>query len=421
MPTWRALHDRIRRRIHGLAQGQEPGRARVPSGREGSGRVARARPRQAPRVSRSEDPRAHRRAGARDHVPRALGGRQGRDPGQPRLPHPDEQRHRPVQGRPALPPVRQPRHPQVPRLRADLQELADDAAHGRRQGRLGLRPQGQERQRSHALLPELHDRAVPPHRPGHRRARRRHRRGRPRDRLHVRPVQEAAQRVHRRAHRQGPQLGRLAHPSRGDRLRRGLLRRGDAHDARRDRSRARRASSPAPATWRSTRSRRSLELGGKVRHAVRLQRLHLRRGRHRRGEARRSSWSSRTSKRGRIKEYAEKYPERGLHAVDQARTTTRCGITRPTCAFPCATQNEINGKDAANLVKNGVLRGRRRRQHADRRPRASNVFLDEEHPLRSRQGRQCRRRGHLGPRDVAEQHAPLLDARGSRRRVCTTS
>ena len=83
-----------------------------------------------------------------------VGRRQGRGPGQPRLPHRDEQRHRPLQGRPALPPDRLPRPPQVPRLRAGLQELAHHAAHGRRQGRLGLRPQGQERQRGHALLPD---------------------------------------------------------------------------------------------------------------------------------------------------------------------------------------------------------------------------------------------------------------------------
>ncbi len=89
---------------------------------------------------------------------------QGRGPGQPRLPHRDEQRHRPLQGRPALPPLGQPRHPQVPGLRAGLQELAHHAADGRRQGRLGLRSQGQERQRGDALLPELHERAVPPHR-----------------------------------------------------------------------------------------------------------------------------------------------------------------------------------------------------------------------------------------------------------------
>ena len=50
-------------------------------------------------------------------------------------------------------------------------------------GGVGLRSEGQERQRSDALLPELHERAVPAHRRGHRRAGRRHRRGRPRDRL----------------------------------------------------------------------------------------------------------------------------------------------------------------------------------------------------------------------------------------------
>jgi hypothetical protein len=68
----------------------------------------------------------------------------------------------------------------------------------------------------------------------HRRAGGRHRRRRPRDRLHVRPVQAPAQRVHRRADRQGPQLGRLADPSRGHRLRLRLLRRGDAQDPRRN-------------------------------------------------------------------------------------------------------------------------------------------------------------------------------------------
>ncbi len=54
-----------------------------------------------------------------------------------------------------------------------------------------LRSQGQERQRGHALLPGVHERAVPAHRPEHRRARRRHRRRRPGDRLPVRAVQAA--------------------------------------------------------------------------------------------------------------------------------------------------------------------------------------------------------------------------------------
>ena len=66
-------------------------------------------------------------------------------------------------------------------------------------GRLGFRPQGQERRRGNAVLPVLHERTVSPHRSRHGRARRRHRRRRPRDRLPVRPVQEAGQPVLRRA------------------------------------------------------------------------------------------------------------------------------------------------------------------------------------------------------------------------------
>ena len=119
---------------------------------------------QVPRVPRAQDHRADRRAGAPDHLPRALAGRQGRGADQPRLPRPVQQRARPLQGRPALPPLGLPRHHQVPRLRADLQERPDRPAHRRRQGRLRLRPQGQVGRRGHALLPELHDRAVPPHR-----------------------------------------------------------------------------------------------------------------------------------------------------------------------------------------------------------------------------------------------------------------
>ena len=54
-------------------------------------------------------------------------------------------------------------------------------------------PEGQERCGSDAVLPELHDRAVPAHRAGHGRSRRRHRRGRTRDRVPVRAIQAAAE------------------------------------------------------------------------------------------------------------------------------------------------------------------------------------------------------------------------------------
>jgi glutamate dehydrogenase (NADP+) len=57
---------------------------------------------------------------------------------------------------------------------------------------------------------------------------------------------------------------------------------------------------------------------------------------------------------GRVKEYAEKYPEAVYTPVDPARDYNPLWDHKADCAFPCATQNEINGKDAANLVKNGV-------------------------------------------------------------------
>ena len=119
-------------------------------------------------------------------------------------------------------------------------------------------PKGRSRRRGHALLPVLHDRAVPPHRRVHRRAGRRHRRRRPRDRLPVRPVQADHQPLRvRRADRQGPRLGRLAGAHGGDRLRH---RRSSSTRCSRPRRRPSTASgswSPARATSRSTRSRRS--------------------------------------------------------------------------------------------------------------------------------------------------------------------
>jgi glutamate dehydrogenase (NADP+) len=58
--------------------------------------------------------------------------------------------------------------------------------------------------------------------------------------------------------------------------------------------------------------------------------------------------------RGRIKEYAEKYPEAVYTAIDPALGYNPLWNHKADCAFPCATQNEINAKDAANLIANGV-------------------------------------------------------------------
>ncbi len=59
-------------------------------------------------------------------------------------------------------------------------------------------------------------------------------------------------------------------------------------------------------------------------------------------------------RRGRIKEYADKYPEAVYTPVDVLSDHNPLWDHKADCAFPCATQNEINQKDAENLVKNGV-------------------------------------------------------------------
>ncbi|MGN1232536.1 MAG: Glu/Leu/Phe/Val dehydrogenase dimerization domain-containing protein, partial [Candidatus Cryptobacteroides sp.] len=53
--------------------------------------------------------------------------------------------------------------------------------------------------------------------------------------------------------------------------------------------------------------------------------------------------------RGRIKEYVEKYPRAEYH-VGKRPWSVKCDI-----ALPCATQNEINGEEARELVSNGCF------------------------------------------------------------------
>lgn len=57
--------------------------------------------------------------------------------------------------------------------------------------------------------------------------------------------------------------------------------------------------------------------------------------------------------RGRIKEYADKY-KCVYKEVDGKADHNPLWNIKADCAFPCATQNEVNAKDATNLVKNGV-------------------------------------------------------------------
>ena len=59
-------------------------------------------------------------------------------------------------------------------------------------------------------------------------------------------------------------------------------------------------------------------------------------------------------RRGRIKEYADKYKSATYTALDPSHDYNPLWNHKADCAFPSATQNEINAKDAQNLVRNGV-------------------------------------------------------------------
>ncbi|MCK9274537.1 MAG: NADP-specific glutamate dehydrogenase [Syntrophales bacterium] len=58
--------------------------------------------------------------------------------------------------------------------------------------------------------------------------------------------------------------------------------------------------------------------------------------------------------RGRIKEYADKYPEAVYTPVDSSLNYNPLWNHKADCAFPSATQNEINAADAQNLINNGI-------------------------------------------------------------------
>jgi glutamate dehydrogenase (NADP+) len=59
-------------------------------------------------------------------------------------------------------------------------------------------------------------------------------------------------------------------------------------------------------------------------------------------------------RRGRIQEYADRFKGADYVPVDAKLDHNPLWAHPADCAFPSATQNEINGKDAANLLKGGV-------------------------------------------------------------------
>jgi glutamate dehydrogenase (NADP+) len=60
-------------------------------------------------------------------------------------------------------------------------------------------------------------------------------------------------------------------------------------------------------------------------------------------------------RRGRIHEYAATYPQAVYTPVDPQLTYNPLWSHHADCAFPCATQNEINGEDGQHLVDGGVF------------------------------------------------------------------
>ena len=59
-------------------------------------------------------------------------------------------------------------------------------------------------------------------------------------------------------------------------------------------------------------------------------------------------------RRGRIREYADKFKKAIFMPADIRSDYNPLWNIKADCAFPSATQNEINAKDATNLIKNGV-------------------------------------------------------------------
>jgi glutamate dehydrogenase (NADP+) len=60
------------------------------------------------------------------------------------------------------------------------------------------------------------------------------------------------------------------------------------------------------------------------------------------------------NRRGRIKEYTDQYSTAVYHDLNATDNFNPIWNIKADCAFPCATQNEVNENDANNLVKNGI-------------------------------------------------------------------
>ncbi len=159
--------------------------------------------------------------------------------------------------------------------------------------------------------------------------------------------------------------------------------------------------------------------GREAGHRLRLRRRDLRSRRHQRREAGLGHGPEEREARPHP-EYAEQFKKANFMPTDLKLGYNPLWNIKADCAFPSATQNEINAKDAKNLINNGVQAGRRRRQHADHAG-SHQAVPGAQDSLRTGEGGERGRRGHVGPRDVAEQRAAELDAARKSTTSCTTS
>jgi glutamate dehydrogenase (NADP+) len=81
-------------------------------------------------------------------------------------------------------------------------------------------------------------------------------------------------------------------------------------------------------------------------------------------------------KRGRIREYIDKYSETTYTESDSSLDYNPLWAHRADCAFPCAMENEISENDAYNLINNGI---KMVCEGADMpsSPEAIKIFLDK--------------------------------------------
>jgi glutamate dehydrogenase (NADP+) len=82
-------------------------------------------------------------------------------------------------------------------------------------------------------------------------------------------------------------------------------------------------------------------------------------------------------RRGRVSAYVENYPQATFTPADPSLGYNPLWNHKANCAFPSATQNEINDQDARHLVNNGVI-SVAEGANMPTTPEGVNIFLDHK-------------------------------------------